>query len=66
MVDLPPGKVAHLFLWDTIAFYQKCGFRMDHVRHNFFSYIQPPLVIDAIPLVDMRVLRYLVAEAEIR
>ena len=44
--------------WGTIAFYQKCGFRMDHVRSNFFTYIQPPLTIDGIPLIDMLVLRY--------
>jgi ribosomal protein S18 acetylase RimI-like enzyme len=52
--------------WETIAFYQKCGFRMDHVRHNFFSYIQPSLVIDGIPLRDMLVLRYLVTKVAIR
>jgi ribosomal protein S18 acetylase RimI-like enzyme len=43
---------------DTIAFYQRCGFRMDHVRHDFFSYIQPPLISNGIPLRDMLVLRY--------
>ena len=48
--------------WGAIAFYQKCGFRMDHVRPNFFAYIQPPLVIDGIPLLDMLVLRYLVTK----
>lgn len=42
----------------TIAFYQKSGFRMDHVRKDFFSYIQPPLSIDGIPMRDMLVLRY--------
>jgi len=44
--------------WDTIAFYQKCGFRMDHVRKDYFHYIQPPLVEDGIRLLDMLVLRW--------
>jgi ribosomal protein S18 acetylase RimI-like enzyme len=48
--------------WGTIAFYQKCGFRMDHVRSNFFTYIQPPQIIDGIPLLDMLVLRYQVTK----
>jgi ribosomal protein S18 acetylase RimI-like enzyme len=44
--------------WDTIAFYQKCGFRMDHVRKDYFDYIQPPLIEDGIRLQDMLVLRW--------
>lgn len=44
--------------WDTIAFYQKCGFRMDHVRKDYFHYIQPPLIEDGIRLQDMLVLRW--------
>ena len=44
--------------FDTIAFYQKCGFRMDFVRRDYFSYIQPPIVRDGIALRDMLVLRY--------
>jgi ribosomal protein S18 acetylase RimI-like enzyme len=51
--------------WDNIAFYQKCGFRMDHVRHNFFSYIQPPLTINGLPLLDMLMLRYSVVKIAI-
>jgi ribosomal protein S18 acetylase RimI-like enzyme len=43
---------------DTIAFYQKCGFRMDSVRHDFFSYVQPPLIENGIPMRDMLMLRY--------
>ena len=43
---------------DTIAFYQKCGFRMDSVRHDFFSYVQPPITENGIPMRDMLVLRY--------
>ena len=43
---------------NTIAFYQKCGFRMDSVRHDFFSYVQPPITENGIPMRDMLVLRY--------
>lgn len=43
---------------DTITFYQKCGFRMDSVRRDFFDYIQPPLVQNGIPMRDMLMLRY--------
>jgi ribosomal protein S18 acetylase RimI-like enzyme len=44
--------------WDTIGFYQRCGFRMDHVRKDFFSYIQPPIEEGGIVMRDMLVLRY--------
>lgn len=47
--------------FDTIAFYQKCGFRMDYVRRDYFSYIQPPIVNNGIALRDMLVLRYTLA-----
>ena len=43
---------------DNIAFYQKCGFRMSHVRRDYFYYIQPPLVVDGITLRDMIVFDY--------
>ncbi len=43
---------------DTIAFYQKCGFRMDHVRRDYFDYIQPPISERGILMRDMLVLRY--------
>lgn len=42
----------------AIGFYQKAGFRMDHVRPDFFSYIQPPIINEGIPLRDMLVLRH--------
>ena len=42
---------------ENIAFYQKCGFRMDHVRRDYFSYIQPPIVENGILMRDMLVLR---------
>ncbi len=41
-----------------LAFYQKCGFRMDHVRKDYFHYIQPPLVENGILLQDMLVFRW--------
>ncbi len=48
--------------WDTLSFYQKCGFRMDHVRKDFFSYIQPPIIEDGITMRDMLVLKYVFDE----
>jgi GNAT superfamily N-acetyltransferase len=45
---------------DNIAFYLKCGFRMDHVRHDYFAYIQPPISENGIPLRDMLVFRFVV------
>lgn len=44
--------------WENIAFYQKCGFRMDHVRRDYFAYIQPLLIEHGIVMRDMLVLRY--------
>ena len=44
--------------FDTIAFYQKCGFRIDHVRQDFFSYIHPPLINNGLLVLDMLVLRH--------
>jgi ribosomal protein S18 acetylase RimI-like enzyme len=41
-----------------IAFYQKCGFRMDHIRKDYFDYIQPPIIENGIPLRDMLVFRW--------
>lgn len=43
--------------WENISFYQKCGFRMDHVRKNYFDYIQPPILEHGILMQDMIVLR---------
>ena len=48
---------------DNLAFYQKCGFRVSHVRRDYFHYIQPPLVVDGMTLRDMIVFEY-VLEAE--
>ncbi len=44
--------------FENLAFYQKCGFRMDHVRRDYFHYIQPPIIRAGIPLLDMLVLRH--------
>ena len=41
----------------TIKLYQKCGFRMDSIRRDYFAYIQPPISENGIPLRDMLVLR---------
>jgi ribosomal protein S18 acetylase RimI-like enzyme len=43
---------------DNIVFYQKCGFRMYHIRRDFFNYIQPPIRENGILMRDMLVLRY--------
>ena len=43
---------------DNIAFYQKCGFRMDHVRRDYFAYAQPPIWEDGILLQDMLMFRF--------
>jgi ribosomal protein S18 acetylase RimI-like enzyme len=43
---------------DNIAFYQKCGFRLDHIRRDYFDYIQPPIIENGIPVKDMLVMRY--------
>ena len=43
---------------DNIAFYQKCGFRLDHIRHDYFEYIQPPVMENRIIVRDMLVMKY--------
>lgn len=43
---------------DTIFFYQKCGFRIDHVRPDYFNYIQPPAFNNGLQIRDMLVLRH--------
>ena len=42
----------------NIAFYQKCGFRMDHVRRDYFWYHREPLYEHGIRVRDMLVFRY--------
>lgn len=46
---------------DNIAFYQKCGFRMDSIRKNFFEYFSEPVYEHGIQMRDMIVFRYEVA-----
>ena len=43
---------------DQIAFYQKCGFRMDHIRPNYFRYYDTPIYENGIQIRDMLVFRY--------
>lgn len=46
----------------NIVFYQKCGFRMDHVRRDYFWYHQEPEIENGILLRDMLVFSYDLAE----
>ena len=41
------------FSLDNIAFYQKCGFRMSHIRRGCFDSIDPPEFWQGIKLRDM-------------
>jgi N-acetylglutamate synthase-like GNAT family acetyltransferase len=43
---------------DNIAFYQKCGFRMDQVRKDYFWYYREPHYEHGIQVRDMLVFRY--------
>lgn len=49
---------------DNIAFYQKCGFRMDQICKDHFSYYGEPHYEDGIQVRDMLVFRYELAVAE--
>ncbi len=42
---------------ENIAFYQKCGFRLDHIRKDYFGYIRPPIFENSILMRDMLVMR---------
>jgi ribosomal protein S18 acetylase RimI-like enzyme len=42
---------------DNIAFYQKCGFRMDSIRKDYFNYLPMPIYEDGILIRDMLLLR---------
>lgn len=48
----------------NIVFYQKCGFRMDHVRRDYFRYHHEPEIEDGILLRDMIVFSYDLAEEQ--
>lgn len=41
----------------NIAFYQRCGFRMDHVRQDYFRYYREPIYENGIQIRDMLVFR---------
>lgn len=43
---------------DNIAFYQRCGFRIDHVREDYFWYHREPVFENGIRVRDMLVFRY--------
>lgn len=43
---------------DNIAFYQKCGFRMDHVRQDYFWYYTEPIFEHGIQVRDLLVFRF--------
>ena len=43
---------------DNIGFYQKCGFRMDHVRKDYFRYHRQPQYENGIRTRDMLVFSY--------
>lgn len=43
---------------ENLMFYQKCGFRMSHIRRGFFDTLHPPIVSRGITLRDMVVFDY--------
>lgn len=47
----------------NIIFYQKCGFRLDHVRHDYFWYYDEPIYEHGIRVRDMIVLRHDLSES---
>ncbi len=47
----------------NIAFYQRCGFRMDHVRRDYFFYYRTPIYENGIQIRDMLVFSYDLAQS---
>lgn len=45
---------------DNIAFYQKCGFRLDSIRRDYFDYLADPVYEHGILMRDMLVLRFVI------
>ncbi len=43
---------------ENIAFYQKCGFRMDSIRKDYFDYFAEPVYENGIRIQDMLMLRW--------
>jgi N-acetylglutamate synthase-like GNAT family acetyltransferase len=50
---------------DNIVFYQKCGFRMYEVRRDYFWYHKEPIFEDGLPVRDMIVFRYDLAQSQV-
>ncbi len=48
----------------NIAFYQKCGLRMDHIRRDYFRYYRQPIYENGIRIRDMIVFSYDLVENE--
>jgi GNAT superfamily N-acetyltransferase len=48
----------------NLAFYQKCGFRMESVRRDYFWYYREPVYENGIRIRDMLVFRYDLNEDE--
>jgi len=42
----------------NIAFYQRCGFRMDRVRRDYFTYYPTPVYENGIEVLDLLMFRY--------
>ncbi|KAB8143895.1 GNAT family N-acetyltransferase [Chloroflexia bacterium SDU3-3] len=51
LVGTPNSSIGNL------AFYQRIGFRMDHIRRDYFRYYNPPRVENGIPMRDMVMFR---------
>ena len=52
------------FSLDNSAFYQKCGFRLSHVRRGYFDAVEPPEFWQGIRLRDMLVFDYVLTEQD--
>lgn len=50
------------FSLDNMAFYQKYGFRLSHVRRGYFDAVNPPEFWQGIRLRDMLVFDYMLTE----
>lgn len=48
----------------NIVFYQRCGFRMDHVRKDYFWYYREPVFENGIRARDMLVFKYEISEGD--
>lgn len=48
----------------NLVFYQKSGYRIDHVRSNYFWYYQPPITENGLPKIDLIMFRKQLTEAK--